>query len=59
MSNVQRTYFGPWIGSGGIRSGKLEFFDEHRPLPGLTITADPAAPELPAEIRTIAAIPER
>ena len=59
MSNVRRTCFGPRIGSGGLRSGKLELFDEHRPLPGLTVTADSAAPELPAENRTIAAIPKR
>ena len=35
----------------------LEFFDEHRPPPRFTVTADLAAPELLIEIQMIAAIP--
>ena len=36
----------------------LEFFDEHRPPPRYTVTADLAAPELLIEIQMIAAIPD-
>jgi len=35
----------------------LEFFDEHRPPPRFTVTADLAAPELLIEIQMIAAVP--
>ena len=36
----------------------LEFFDEHRPPPRFTVTADLAAPELLIEIQMIAALPD-
>ena len=36
----------------------LEFFDEHRPPPRFTVTADLAAPELLIEIQMIAAVPD-
>ena len=36
----------------------LEFFDEHRPPPRYTVTADLAAPELLIEIQMIAAVPD-